>query len=66
MRRYIPPGLADDVLKALDSEFRVKVLEARFREHTETMDMAIKTLASHVHHLALQISIDHQHPESKE
>ena len=66
VRRYLPPDLAEPVLEALDKEFRVTLLERRFREHTEVMDHAIQTLGSHIQYLAQQISIDHHHTESKE
>jgi len=65
VRRYIPPDLAQQVIEALDSEFRVTLLEARFREHTETMDHAIQLLGSQVYCLAKQISKDRQHTESE-
>jgi hypothetical protein len=66
VRRYLPPPLAESILAALDSEFRVTLLEARFREHTEVMDHAIQTLGSQVYYLAQQINLDHQHTKSKE
>ncbi len=67
LRRYLPPHLLQEVLTALESEPRLALLEERVSTLTEsiallreTTDTAIKLLAAHVSHLALQFKIDHE------
>jgi hypothetical protein len=66
LRRYLPPEVLGQVLAALASEHEERI-EQRLDELTasivllqETTDTAIRHLAAHVSHLALQFQLDHE------
>ena len=48
-----------------DTSERLDELTASIAVLRETMDASIRHLASHVSHLAMQISIDHEHNEAQ-
>jgi len=71
LRRYLPPEVLGQVLAALESEHderieqRLDELTASFVLLRETTDTAIRHLAAHVSHLALQFKIDHEQESKK-
>lgn len=66
LRRYLPPQVLAQVLAALESEHderieqRLDELAASIALLQETTDTAIRHLAAHVSHLALQFQLDHE------